>query len=110
MPTSSENDNDLFDTTDAQAWAERFVLRVTADPSIATDVGTMIAWFAGAMQTGARAAEFERDEARRAAEKLRNRNHLAALRDAGVLVLPEPGSEALIEDRYGPLPWEADSE
>lgn len=46
------NDNDLFSTMDAHAWANRFVERVAENPDIATDVGTMLAWFAGAIMTG----------------------------------------------------------
>jgi hypothetical protein len=45
-------DNDLLSTFDARIWAERFVRRVTDDPTIATDEGAMLAWFAGAIMTG----------------------------------------------------------
>jgi hypothetical protein len=50
--TFSENDNDLFSNFDSLVWAERFVLRVSENPAIPTDVGTMLAWFAGAIMTG----------------------------------------------------------
>jgi hypothetical protein len=46
------HDNDLHGTFNAQVWAERFVKRVTENPLIATDEGTMLAWFAGAIMTG----------------------------------------------------------
>lgn len=46
------SDNDLFGQRDARVWAERFVLRATANPAIPTDEGTMLAWFAGAIETG----------------------------------------------------------
>lgn len=46
------SDNDLIGEFDAMKWAERFVQRVTANPSIATDEGTMLAWFAGAIMAG----------------------------------------------------------
>jgi len=45
-------DNDLLSTFEAKVWAERFVQRVTENPAIATDEGTMLAWFAGAIMTG----------------------------------------------------------
>jgi hypothetical protein len=48
----SANDNDLFSNIDALVWAERFVLRVSERPTIPTDVGTMLAWFAGAIMAG----------------------------------------------------------
>lgn len=47
-----ENDNDLLNEFSARVWAERFVERVLVNPTIATDVGTMTAWFAGAIMTG----------------------------------------------------------
>lgn len=52
------NDNDLIGEFDAQVWAERFVKRVGTKPTIATDEGTMLAWFSGAIMAGY-------DEARR---------------------------------------------
>jgi hypothetical protein len=48
----TDNDNDLFSTFDASVWAERFVLRVQEHPTIPTDVGAMLAWFAGAIMAG----------------------------------------------------------
>lgn len=50
--SEQENDNDLIGETDAMIWAERFVKRVKEKPSIATDEGTMLAWFAGAIESG----------------------------------------------------------
>lgn len=47
-----DNDNDLLSDMDAQTWAKRFVSRVRGNPSIATDEGTMLAWFAGAIMVG----------------------------------------------------------
>jgi hypothetical protein len=41
----------LHETTDAKVWAEEFVKALEANPSIATDVGTMLGWFANAMMT-----------------------------------------------------------
>lgn len=49
-------DNDLIGQTDAKLWAERFVLRVTKNPAIATDEGTMLAWFSSAILAGYDAA------------------------------------------------------
>jgi len=46
------NDNDLIGEFDAMVWAERFVKRVTAKPTIATDTGAMLAWFSGAIMAG----------------------------------------------------------
>lgn len=37
---------------DAQAWARAFVEHVQKNPSIATDEGTMIGWFANAIMRG----------------------------------------------------------
>jgi predicted HAD superfamily Cof-like phosphohydrolase len=48
----ASNDNDLLSTFDSRIWAERFVQRVKKNPSIATDTGTMLAWFAGAIMSG----------------------------------------------------------
>jgi hypothetical protein len=45
-------DNDLIGEFSATVWAQRFVQRVTENPSIATDEGTMTAWFAGAIMAG----------------------------------------------------------
>jgi len=49
---ASENDTDLVGDKDASHWAERFVHHVRANPSIATSEGAMLAWFAGAIETG----------------------------------------------------------
>lgn len=48
----SDNDNDLIGEFDAMVWTERFVKRVTATPTIATDEGTMLAWFSCAIMAG----------------------------------------------------------
>lgn len=39
-------------TMDAAKWTEEWMKAVRADPSIATDEGTMIAWFANAIMAG----------------------------------------------------------
>lgn len=42
----------LVESMDADDWAQEFVRRVKSDPSIATDVDTMRAWFANAIMVG----------------------------------------------------------
>ncbi len=37
---------------DGKDWAEAFVAKVKVNPNIATDEGTMIAWFCGALMRG----------------------------------------------------------
>lgn len=49
---AAENDTDLHGDFDAAHWAERFVHHVKANPAIATDEESMLAWFAGAIMTG----------------------------------------------------------
>jgi hypothetical protein len=49
---ATENDLDLIGNPDALVWAKRFVQRVTDKPEIATDEGTMLAWFASAIMAG----------------------------------------------------------
>jgi hypothetical protein len=56
------NDNDLIGEFDAMVWAERFVKRVTAKPTIATDASTMLAWFSGAIMAGYDTARRRNDE------------------------------------------------
>jgi len=46
------NGEELIGNLDAKKWAEEFVKRVKKKPSIATDEGTMIGWFANAIMTG----------------------------------------------------------
>jgi len=48
----AENITDPMQSFDAREWAESFVAHVKANPDIATDEGTMIAWFAGALMRG----------------------------------------------------------
>ena len=48
----AENDNDLLSTTDAAVWADRFVKLAYENPSLATDSQALLAWFAGAIETG----------------------------------------------------------
>jgi len=52
MTDRKPGDIDLHGNFDAMVWAERFVERVTENPGIATDEGTMLAWFSGAIMTG----------------------------------------------------------
>ena len=42
----------LHDTPDAQVWAKEWLKIVKKNPSIATDEGTMIGWFANAIMAG----------------------------------------------------------
>ena len=42
----------LIGNADAKVWAEEFVKMVKAKPTIATDEGTMICWFANAIMAG----------------------------------------------------------
>ena len=42
----------LVGETDAQVWAREFVKIVRENPSIPTDEGTMISWFANAIMAG----------------------------------------------------------
>ncbi len=49
-----------YDSFDERVWAESFVAHVKLHPSIATDVGAMLSWFASALMRGydeAKAAE-----------------------------------------------------
>jgi len=45
-------DKKLIGNADAKIWAEEFVKMVKKKPSIATDEGTMIGWFANAIMAG----------------------------------------------------------
>jgi hypothetical protein len=58
------SDNDLVGETDAQVWATRWLEIIAENPSIPTDEGTMIGWFANAIMAGydqGRKHEQERD-------------------------------------------------
>lgn len=44
--------SDFTQSFDARDWAKAFVEHVTAKPTIATDEGTMISWFANAIMRG----------------------------------------------------------
>uniref|UniRef100_A0A6M3IE39 Phage protein n=1 Tax=viral metagenome TaxID=1070528 RepID=A0A6M3IE39_9ZZZZ len=46
------NERELIGNSDAKVWAEEFVKIVKKKPSITTDEGTMIGWFANAIMTG----------------------------------------------------------
>jgi hypothetical protein len=39
-------------TVDAKAWADEWEKCIASDPTIATDKGTMIGWFANAIMAG----------------------------------------------------------
>lgn len=56
---------DFAQSTDARDWASAFVQMVRAHPSIATDEGTMIGWFANAIMRG-----YDEREAKERATKL----------------------------------------
>jgi hypothetical protein len=43
---------DLLSCFEAQVWAKEFVRIVKNNPTIPTDEGTMLAWFASALMTG----------------------------------------------------------
>lgn len=43
---------DFSESFDARDWAKAFVEHVTANPAIAADEGTMLAWFANALMRG----------------------------------------------------------
>lgn len=45
-------ETELLKSFDAQVWAREFVRIVTENPTIPTDEGTMIAWFANALMRG----------------------------------------------------------
>jgi hypothetical protein len=42
----------LIGNTDAQVWAREFVKMAEANPAIPTDEGTMLGWFASAIEAG----------------------------------------------------------
>lgn len=44
--------SDILASFDARDWARAFVEHARQNPSIATDEGTMIAWFANALMRG----------------------------------------------------------
>ena len=61
---------DLVGCTDAQVWAKEWLKIITENPTIPTDEGTMIGWFANAIMAGYDAGK--RDEQKRdIVEKLR---------------------------------------
>lgn len=45
-------DTDFTQSFDGKVWAEAFVRHVKANPGIATDEGTMLAWFCNALMRG----------------------------------------------------------
>lgn len=47
-----KSEKKLINNPDAKIWAEEFVRIVNTNPSIATDEGTMIGWFANAIMAG----------------------------------------------------------
>ena len=46
------SDTSFTQSFDAAVWAKAFVEHVNRNPSIATDEGTMIGWFANALMRG----------------------------------------------------------
>lgn len=54
--------NKLVGEFDARVWAEQFMIRVRRNPSIATDEGCMLAWFANAIMSGYDRRSHELDE------------------------------------------------
>jgi len=64
----------LIGNMDAKVWAEEFVKMVNKKPSIATDEGTMITWFANAIMAGYDCAKKGCPEAK--TEKLKTLNDL----------------------------------
>jgi hypothetical protein len=62
--------NDLIGETDAQVWVKQWLETISENPSIPTDEGTMISWFANAIMAGYdQGRRFERS--RDIVEKLR---------------------------------------
>lgn len=59
----------LSGCTDAQVWAREFVKLVNKNPSIATDEGTMLTWFATAIMSGYDDG-VKREQARSVVEKI----------------------------------------
>jgi hypothetical protein len=62
---SSLSDCEILQSFDARLWAQEFVKHVTANPSIATDLGCMTGWFANSLMRGYdehywRSAEYKR--------------------------------------------------
>jgi hypothetical protein len=44
--------NAVYESFDARDWAKAFVTVVQGKPEVATDEGTMLAWFSGAIMRG----------------------------------------------------------
>lgn len=81
---------DLVGCTDAQVWAKEWLKIITENPTIPTDEGTMIGWFANAIMAGY--DQGKRDEQKRdIVEKL----HEIIFQAAGAATLP------LLEDHPG---------
>jgi hypothetical protein len=64
------NDNDLIGETDAQKWTKRWLEVIAENPSISTDEGAMVAWFASAIMAGHDEGR-RREQRRDISEKLR---------------------------------------
>ena len=62
---------EILQSFDARDWARHFVNHVRVNPSIATDEGTMVSWFANALMRGF-------DEARRKDPPTATRDQLVA--------------------------------
>jgi hypothetical protein len=50
--TVDKNYNYLIGETDAQVWVDAWLEIIAENPSIPTDPGTMLGWFANAIQSG----------------------------------------------------------
>jgi hypothetical protein len=50
VPDVEDYDRSIHSNPDAMAWAEFFVRTHAEHPGIASDPGTMVGWFANAMQ------------------------------------------------------------
>jgi hypothetical protein len=84
---AAENDTDLHGDPHAMHWAERFCSRFLlirrppgAEDLDGDDVGTMLTWFAGAIETGRTAGRTPQPMSERVLESLPAPLHLADLR------------------------------
>lgn len=60
--------------TDAAKWTDEFMRIAAANPAIATDWGTMVGWFASAIETGRSAGQGELAAARATIAELQNQS------------------------------------
>jgi hypothetical protein len=71
------NSIDLIGVTDAEVWATKWLEVITENPSIPTDKGTMIGWFANAIMAGYDQG-VRAEQRRNILEKLRELIYMAA--------------------------------